>query len=121
MTLLLLFIVLYFIHLLIPIIVFLFMVYILKKKINWQKYDLIIFIIPFILWFGLFDLSLLKQKSLSNAFIEPVLIGFIVSICMIMRIVLDKHIPKLKLIIFLLFISSFLVTGLYFFTPFLLE
>jgi hypothetical protein len=83
------------IHAVVAVVVVSPIVFLARKRVHWQPWELLAVVIPFIVWFGLMlsDLST-GFKSLSNLVIEPGILALTLALGALARIAMSPSIPE---------------------------
>lgn len=70
-------------------------VFLARKRVHWQPWELLAVVIPFSIWFGLMisDLST-GFKSLSNLVIEPGILALTLALGALARVTMSPSIPE---------------------------
>ena len=92
-------------------------VYFSWKRIHWCRYELLVLIIPFGIWFALSGLTGICSKTLSNAAIEPAIFGLAVPIATLVRTAIGARISERACVAGLITAVSVVAVGIYFLVP----
>jgi len=85
----------WFIHALIAVVVVSPAVFLTKRRVQWQAFELLAFILPFGVWMGLMFSNLSTgAKSLSNLVVEPALLAVGLILGVLARVVMSGWIPN---------------------------
>jgi hypothetical protein len=92
-------------------------VYFSRKRIHWRRYELLVFIIPFGIWFALCGFTGIRSKTLSNAAIEPAIFGLAVPIAALVRVAIGARISERACVASLIAAVSVVAVCIYFLVP----
>jgi hypothetical protein len=88
-----------------------------RKRIHWRRYELLVFVIPFAIWFSLCGFTGIRSKTLSNAAIEPAMFSLAVPIAALVRVVIGARISERACVAGLIAAVSVVAVGVYFLVP----
>jgi len=92
-----------------------------RERVHWFRWEFFSLLIPFLVWIFLASTNL-RNKSLSNAGVESVIIGILIGIIQIFPVIIPEvYESRLKSAFATLFLSIIIAVLLYFFMPTLPE
>jgi hypothetical protein len=88
-----------------------------RKRIHWHRYELLVFVIPFAIWFALCGFTGIRSKTLSNAAVEPAMFSLAVPIAALARVIVGTRISERACIASLIGAVSVVAVAIYFLVP----
>ena len=96
-------------------------VYFGRKRVHWHWHELLVFVVPFGIWFALNGILDFVPKNLSNVVIEPVIFGLAVPLAALVRVAIGTRISESASVKSLIGAVSVVAVGVFFMVPCLPE
>jgi hypothetical protein len=92
-----------------------------RKRYNWQPREWLVLVIPFGVWFVVTGFIGSRPKSLSNVFIEPLILGLAFPFAALCRVIVGTRISERVCVASLIAVLSLVAVGVYYTFPCLPE